>query len=394
MTKASVRVQFGRQLRAGTALAMVTLFAGATLAAAQTAPATTTPAPAPTTTPTTTPDDSAAVATRNKAGAESTVIIITGARTSQRSSIDRKKKAKTATDSIIADDIGAFPDKNVDEAISRVAGISLDRGTNGEGQGFSIRGQGPENTHVDVDGMTVLNTNGALATGAGGRGADLRELPAEMVKSIDVIKGSTAAMQEGSLGGSVHIETRTGLDFKKPFFQFTGAEQMDSVTKKWTPQWTAIFARKFFDGRFGIVGNIDYNEIQTTSDQEQNDTSGNAGEFRSADFDQSTSKTFNWATAPIDPTATAGNLVITDPNQKTEYSSLSPVQIVKAAGAAQTPQQCQAAFPALNATQLAAIKGGSGYSENLGGVSTASPSALRRSTRRPRPNRPMSFKPA
>ncbi len=370
MTKASVRVQFGRQLRAGTALAMVTLFAGATLAAAQTAPATTTP----TTTPPTT-DETATVSTRNKTGAESTVVIITGSRVSQRSSIDRKKKAKTATDSIVAEDIGSFPDKNVDEAVSRIAGISLDRGTTGEGQGFSIRGNGMEQTLVDVDGMTVLNTNGALATGAGGRGADLRELPSEMVKSIDVIKGTTAAMQEGSLGGSVHIETRTGLDFKKPFFQLTGSEQMDSTTKKWTPQWTAIFARKFFDGRFGIVGNVNYEEIQTTSDAEQPDTSGNAGPFRNADFDQSGAKTFNWANAPVDPTQTAGNLTITTPTNSTEYQSLSPVQILKQSGAAQTPQQCAAAFPALNATQLAAIKGGSGYNENLGGVASSSVSA-------------------
>src|SRR6185437_15162998 len=173
-----------------------------------------------------------------------------------RSSIDRKKKAKTATDSIVAEDIGSFPDKNVDEAISRVAGISLDRGDNGEGQGFSIRGQGMENTHVDVDGMSVLNTNGALANGSGGRAADLRELPAEMIKSVDVIKGTTAAMTEGSLGGAVHIETRSGLDFKKPFFQVTGGVQNDPTTEKWTPEWTAIFARKFFGGRFGVVGNV------------------------------------------------------------------------------------------------------------------------------------------
>ena len=350
MTKASVRVKFGRQLRAGSALALVTLFAGTTLAAAQTAPATTTP-------PT---DDSATVATRGKS-ADSTVIIITGARTSQRSSIDRKKKAKTATDSIVADDIGSFPDKNVDEAISRVAGISLDRGDNGEGQGFSIRGQGPESTHVDVDGMSVLNTNGALATGGasastGGRAADLRELPAEMVKSIDVVKGTTAAMQEGSLGGSVHIETRSGLDFKKPFFQFTGSQQMDSTTKKWTPEWNAIFARKFFGGRFGIVGNIDYNEIQTTSDIEQPDTSGNAGLFRNADFDQSASKTFSYATAPIDPTATAANVTVPG------YSSLSPVQIVQQSAAAQTPAACAAAFPSLTTAQLNAITAASGSS--------------------------------
>ena len=367
MTKGTVRVQFGRQLRSGSALALVTLFAGATFAAAQTAPAQTGA--------TTSTDNAATVTTTNKGGSESTVVIITGSRTSQRSAIQRKKLAKTATDSIVAEDIGSFPDKNVDEAVSRIAGISLDRGTTGEGQGFSIRGNGMEQTLVDVDGMQVLNTNGALATGSGGRGADLRELPAEMVKSIDVIKGTTAAMQEGSLGGSVHIETRTGLDFKKPFFQLTGSEQMDSTTKKWTPQWTAIFARKFFDGRFGIVGNVNYEEIETTSDIEQPDTSGNAGLFRNADFDQSSGKTFSWANAPVDPTQTAGNLTITDPTGKTEYASSSPIQILQKSGAAATPQACATAFPALTTTQLAAIKGGSGYNENLGGVASSNVSA-------------------
>ena len=339
MTKASVRVQFGRQLRAGSALALVTLFAGATVAAAQTTP------PAD--------DNSATVTTRNKNGSESTVVIITGTRTSQRSSIDRKKKAKTATDSIVAEDIGQFPDKNVDEAISRVAGVALDRGDNGEGQGVSIRGNGPEQTHVDVDGMGVLNTNGSLTGGAqpgvGGRGADLRELPAAMVKSIDIVKGTTAAMQEGSLGGAVHIETRSGLDFKKPFFQFTFDEQMDSTTKKWTPEWNAIFARKFFGGRLGVTGNASYSEIQTTSDVEQPQTSGQAGASRSADFDQSASKTFTYANAPVDPSATAANVTVPG------YNSFSPVQIIQKSAAANTQADCLATFAPLTTAQLNTI---------------------------------------
>jgi len=363
VTKASVRVQFGRTLRASSALALVAL-AGATAAAAQTA------APAQST------DDSATVSTRNKAGSESTVVIITGSRTSQRSSIDRKKKAKTATDSIVAEDIGSFPDKNVDEAVSRVAGISLDRGDNGEGQGFSIRGQGMENTHVDIDGMSVLNTNAALAGGAsnatGGRGADLRELPAEMVKSIDVIKGTTAAMQEGSLGGSVHIETRTGLDFRKPFFQFTGAEQMDSTTKKWTPEWNMIFARKFGGGRFGVIGNVSYTEIETTSDQEQPQTTGTAGPSRAADFDQSPNKTFTWANAPVDPTATAGNFQVFNGGGNATYASLSPIQILQKSGAAKTPADCLATFPALTQAQLNAIGAGNNL---LGSVASSNVSA-------------------
>ncbi|WP_294300154.1 hypothetical protein, partial [uncultured Sphingomonas sp.] len=46
-------------------------------------------------------------------------VIVVGSRASQQSANQRKKDARTATDSIVADDIGSFPDRNVNEAISR-----------------------------------------------------------------------------------------------------------------------------------------------------------------------------------------------------------------------------------------------------------------------------------
>ena len=214
-------------------------------------------------------------------------------------------------DSITAEDVGKFPDQNVNEAISRVAGVALDRGDNGEGQGISIRGNGMEATRVEIDGMAVLNTNGALSGGArsatGGRAADLRELPAAIIKSIDVFKGTTAAMTEGSLGGSVQIETRNGLDFDKPFFQISTDGQQNSITEKLTPSGSAIFGNSFMDGRLGIVANVNYSEFETISDIQQPQTSGNAGPSRNADFDQSPDKTFTYDPSIVDPTATAGN---------------------------------------------------------------------------------------
>lgn len=342
-------------LRAGTALALVALFAGTTAAQAQA------------------PTEKKADA---KPAADSTVIVITGQRASQRSSIDRKKRAKTATDSIVAEDIGQFPDKNVNEAVSRVAGVSLDRGENGEGSGFSIRGQSGETNLVDIDGMSALNTNGALANGPGsadgGRGADLRELPADMVKSIDVIKGSTASQTEGSLGGSVHIETRTGLDFKKPFFQLTVDQQQNSISGKWTPEWSAVFARKFMDGRLGVTGNLNYSEFQTVADQQQPQTSGNAGPSRNADFDQSADKTFTYNPSIVDPTATDGNFRVLNANNTAAYASSSPIDILTKSAAAKTKADCYAAFPQLTTAQLNAIGAGN---NQLGSVATAGASA-------------------
>src|SRR5438046_2034414 len=81
------------------------------------------------------------------------------------------------------------------------------------------------------------------------RAAALRELPAAFVRSIDVIKGTTAAMTEGSLGGSVHIETRSGLDFNHALVLFTADRQMDSTTQRWTPEYSAVFANSFMNGR-------------------------------------------------------------------------------------------------------------------------------------------------
>src|SRR6186713_867802 len=143
----------------------------------------------------TAPAATATPATAAAAGTELDEVVVVGTRAAQQASIDRKKTGATALDSISAEDVGKFPDQNVNEAISRMAGVALDRGDNGEGVGISVRGTTADMTRVDIDGMTVLNTGGALSggTGAGGgRSADLRELPSAIIKSIDVYKGTTA----------------------------------------------------------------------------------------------------------------------------------------------------------------------------------------------------------
>jgi TonB-dependent receptor len=329
----------------------------------------------------TTPSAPAAPAETAEPAAELTEVVVIGTRASQRNSMERKKRATTAMDSISAEDVGSFPDQNVNEAISRVAGVALDRGDDGEGRGISVRGNGPEATRVDIDGMTVLNTSGALSGGAGaatgGRAADLRELPAAIIKSIDVIKGTTAAMTEGSLGGSVHIETRTGLEFDKPFFQLSTDGQLNSITEKVTPSGSAFFANSFMDNRLGVVANINYSEFESISDIQQPQTSGNAGPFRSADFDQSPDKTFTYDPGIVDPTATGGNFRVFGPGGTTTYASASPIDILTRSAAATSPAACLAAFPALTTAQLNAIPAGDNV---LGSVPTSAQTAANNRT--------------
>jgi len=330
---------------------------------APTAPAAT----APTAPPATAPTESTAAAAPAPEAQELESVVVVGTRAAQRTSIERKKTAATAMDSIAAEDVGKFPDQNVNEAISRVAGVALDRGDNGEGVGISVRGTTADMTRVDIDGMTVLNTGGALSGGTnagGGRTADLRELPSAIIKTIDVYKGTTAAMTEGSLAGSVHIETRNGLDFDKPFFQFATDGQMNSITENLTPSGSAIFANKFMDDRLGIFASANYSKFETQTDLQQPQTSGNAGPFRNADFDQSPEKTFTYDPSLVDPTATLGNFRVLGPNG---YSSLSPIEILTRSAAATSPAACLASFPALTQTDLNRVLAGD---QVLGTVTT------------------------
>src|SRR5437763_5399770 len=74
--------------------------------------------------------------------------VLVAVRRAQQSSIERKKNAGTAMDAIVADDVGTLPDRNIGEALSRIAGVAIERGDFGEGVSVSIRGNGSQSTRV------------------------------------------------------------------------------------------------------------------------------------------------------------------------------------------------------------------------------------------------------
>lgn len=277
--------------------------------------------------------------------------VLVSTRRSQQSSIDRKKNAATAVDSIVAEDVGSLPDRNIGEAISRMAGIALDRGDFGDGVSVAVRGNGPDLTRVEIDGMAVQSAGGTDLNGGGsGRGTEFRQLSADLIKSVDVVKGSTADMVEGSLGGGIIVTTRTGLDFKEPFASVRVAGQQNSLNKKWEPDTNVILSRKFFDNRLGLILNAGKSTVNNEQHQQQVATSQAAGYFRLLDFDNSPEKTFTYNPSTLNladsaatrPFATAGS-----------WKSDSPQQVLDKSVAAKTKADCYTAFPQLSATSPA-----------------------------------------
>ncbi|MEO7496453.1 MAG: TonB-dependent receptor [Massilia sp.] len=299
-------------------------------------------------------------------------VLVIGARASQQSSIARKKNAATAIDSIIAEDVGAFPDRNVGEAISRVAGIALDRGDFGEGVSVTVRGNGPDLTRVEIDGQGVQAGGGSNLSGGGdGRGVELRELSSDLIKSVDVVKGNTADMTEGSLGGGIIIKTRTGLDFKKPFYSARISASQGSLNKQVSPNLNLVLSNKFLDDRLGIIVNLGksnaFNENHIIS---QGGGSNQQGLIRSIDFDNSPEKTFSFNPALVNqsdpsinvsqrktPALAAGPGTTLDTDGKNYFIFSTPLELITKSAAAKSKQACYDMFTPLTRAQINNING-------------------------------------
>lgn len=212
-------------------------------------------------------------------GASPEDIIVVGTRASLQSAIARKRNAGTVVDSIVADDIASFPDKNIGDSLARITGVQLSREF-GEGNQISIRGVEPDLNRVEINGVGQSSALGA-------RAGDFREFASELVKSIDVYKGYQAKLTEGGLGGTVLIETRKPLEIKKALGTINLSEQHLDTTRDWKPRATVVVGTPHFliDG-LGVLANVTYSDVSTRQDY-----ASNTGYSRLADFDHSDQKT-------------------------------------------------------------------------------------------------------
>lgn len=227
------------------------------------------------------PAEKAAEKATDKPTQQLDTVVVTGIRRSIQSAIERKRNAATVTDSIVAEDIDQFPDKNVGEALSRITGVQLTRDF-GEGVQVAIRGVEPDLNRVEINGMSVLSANGA----GGNRGADLRELASELIASIDVYKGVLPNVTEGGIGGTVRINTRKPLDFDKRTVALSVAGEQASLRGGVQPRASLLMADKFLDGKLGLMANLVYDKVYT-----RGDFARNTGWTYLRDWDNSAEKT-------------------------------------------------------------------------------------------------------
>lgn len=186
------------------------------------------------------------------------VISVRGIRSSLRESISLKRDARSIQDSIVAEDLGKFPDQNVAESLQRITGVAIDR-TNGEGSKITVRGLGPQFNQVLVNNRT-------LATTERGREFDFQILPAELISGADVIKTSRADLVEGSLGAYVNIGTARPLD--NAGFHAAGSVQgyYNDLAGDTGPRASAIVSNTFADDTVGVLFGLSYSDVTNRID--------------------------------------------------------------------------------------------------------------------------------
>ncbi|UIJ44663.1 TonB-dependent receptor [Sphingomonas cannabina] len=165
-------------------------------------------------------------------------ILVIGVRGSVEAASTKKKNAKQIVDSVVAEDAGKLPDNNVPEALSRVTGVQIDR-ERGQGQSVTIRGLSQVQTTINGN-----NTN--LGTE---RSLNLADIPAELLKSVEVYKTRTADQVEGGVAGTVNVELRRPLDLKKGWTIAGSARgAYDEFAKKVSPYGSLLVGDRFETG--------------------------------------------------------------------------------------------------------------------------------------------------
>jgi TonB-dependent receptor len=186
-------------------------------------------------------------------------IVVSGFRGSLHAAIDLKHQNVGNSDTIVADDIAAFPDLNLAESMQRIPGVAITRDS-GEGRQITLRGLGPDFTRTQLNGMeTLANT----ASGMDNRGLvsrtrafDFSMFASELFNRVTVQKSWEANQDEGGIAGTVQLTTAKPFDYDGFKAVLTAKGIHNTNVSGVTPRVVGLISDRW--GAFGALLSVAY----------------------------------------------------------------------------------------------------------------------------------------
>jgi TonB-dependent receptor len=187
-----------------------------------------------------------------EAASEESVIEVRGIRASIESAQAIKKNADTFVDSVTAEDIGALPDRSVNETLQRIPGVAISRfAASDDPDHFSAEGssavvRGLSYVRSELNGRDTFSANNGRALG-------FNDVSPELLGSVNVFKQQTADMIEGGLAGAIDLRTRKPFDKRSLVLAGSIEGSYGDLRKKWSPSFS-LFGSNVWSSGIGDIG--------------------------------------------------------------------------------------------------------------------------------------------
>lgn len=195
-------------------------------------------------------------------------IVVTGYRASLENAQNIKKNADTVVDALSAEDIGALPDRSVNEALQRVPGVAITRYASAEdSQHFSVEGSG-----VTIRGLNyvkgLFNGRDTFSV-SGGREISYNDIAPELVGTIEVFKNLTADMIEGGISGTTSINVRRPFDSRDQLIYLSAELNYGDLAERSAPSFTGLYSNQWelpSGSRVGLLVSATHSKLYSKAD--------------------------------------------------------------------------------------------------------------------------------
>jgi iron complex outermembrane receptor protein len=151
-------------------------------------------------------------------------------------SLDTKRASADNIDVITAEDVGKFPDTNLAEALSHIPGVTVDR-LFGEGERVSILGTDPNLNRTLFNGEPIASADWYILD-TPSRQFDYLLIAPEVIGQAEVYRTWEARLLEGSIGGTIIVNTLDPLKGKELAISGSASETYFDRDRKYKPSFS------------------------------------------------------------------------------------------------------------------------------------------------------------